>query len=83
MILLKADLFQSQSNCARRATELLHRIRSVPPAPGFRGVLAPGDPEQRTRAKRQRDGIPIPDELWRELIGLADSLGVAMPEAGK
>jgi LDH2 family malate/lactate/ureidoglycolate dehydrogenase len=76
MILLKADLFQSRSDCTEKADELLRRIRSVPPAPGFTEVQAPGDPEQRTRKKREHEGIPIPEELWRELTGLAESFRV-------
>ncbi|GAG36309.1 unnamed protein product, partial [marine sediment metagenome] len=35
-----------------------------------------GDPEHRTRALRQPDGIPIADDLWRELTDVATSLGL-------
>jgi uncharacterized oxidoreductase len=76
MILLKTDLFQSQADWTRRADELLQRIRGVPPAPGFTEVQAPGDPEQRTRKKREHEGISIPTELWEELTRLAESLQV-------
>jgi uncharacterized oxidoreductase len=79
MILVRADLFQSQASCRERADELLCRLRSVPPAPGFTEVQAPGDPEQRTRAKREREGIPLPDELWRELTGMAEASGIEAP----
>ncbi len=34
------------------------------------GVLVPGEIEQRTRAQRVRDGIPLPAETWSELQGL-------------
>ena len=83
MILLKADLFQSQADCSKNADELLRRIRSVPPAPGFTEVQVPGDPEQRTRAKRVREGIPIPEELWRELTGMAESYGIGTSDLVK
>lgn len=76
MVLLRSDMFQSSEDCARRAEELLLRIRAVPPAPGFNEVLSPGDPEKRTRGIREREGIPLPDHLWKELTVLAESLGV-------
>ena len=77
MIVFKANLFQAYDNFTRRADELLHRIRTVPPAPGFAQVLAPGDPELRTLTIREREGIPIPDDLWQELSALAESVGIA------
>jgi len=79
IVLFRADLFQPRENCLERAEALLRRIRAVPPAPGFTEVLAPGDPERRTRAIREREGIPIPDELWQELSALAKSTGVQIP----
>jgi LDH2 family malate/lactate/ureidoglycolate dehydrogenase len=33
------------------------------------GVLVPGEIEQRTRAQRVRDGIPLPADTWSELQG--------------
>lgn len=76
MIALRADVFQPFADYARRVDEMERRVRAVPPAPGFKEVLVPGDPEHRTRALRQRDGIPIADDLWRELTDVATSLGL-------
>ena len=56
MIVLKADLFQTYEQYARRADGLEQRIRAVAPAPGFTEVLVPGDPEARTRIIRLRRG---------------------------
>jgi LDH2 family malate/lactate/ureidoglycolate dehydrogenase len=42
-------------------------------------VLAPGDPEARTRAVRERDGVPIVPTLWTALNALGDELGVPGP----
>jgi LDH2 family malate/lactate/ureidoglycolate dehydrogenase len=80
MIVLKADLFQPLAEFTRRADELGRRIRAVPPAAGFDEVLVPGDPEKRSRAERRRDGIPIPEEVWRSLTDLAADLDVAVPD---
>lgn len=79
MIVMRADLFQPLAKFADRADELGRRMRAVPPAAGFQEVLVPGDPEHRSRATRQRDGIPIPDDVWQPLVDLASKLGVEVP----
>jgi LDH2 family malate/lactate/ureidoglycolate dehydrogenase len=76
MIALRADIFQPFADYARRVDEMERRVRAIPAAPGFKEVLVPGDPEVRTRAIRQREGIPIPDDVWQSLTELATSLGV-------
>ena len=58
---------------------LLGELRAIPPAPGFDEVLAPGDPEDRARAERERGGVPIEPALWRTLCELSRELGVDVP----
>jgi len=77
LIVMKADLFQPYADYARRADDLERRIRAVQPAPGFTEVLVPGDPESRARAVRQRDGIPIADDVWETLVKVAQSVGLS------
>jgi len=48
----------------------------VPTAPGFDEVLIPGEPEQRSRAKRLAQGIPVAEESWRRLVATAGELGL-------
>ena len=40
------------------------------------GVLVPGEPEARTRERRQREGIPIPHATWEAVRAVAAELGV-------
>jgi LDH2 family malate/lactate/ureidoglycolate dehydrogenase len=58
---------------------LLGELRAIPPAPGFDEVLAPGDPEDRARAEREQNGVPIEPALWRTLSELSVDLGVVAP----
>ncbi len=52
----------------RRLTgETLAAVKQTPPAPGKDEVLVPGEPEIRSRAAREREGIPIPDPIWQDL----------------
>ena len=71
MIAIKADLFQPFADFAKRADELERRVRAIPPAPGFKEVLAPGDLEAGTREIRRRDGIPITDDVWQSIVDAA------------
>ena len=51
-------------------------MKSAPRAPGFTEILVPGEPEARLEAERSA-GIPIDDETWAQIQGVADDLGVA------
>jgi LDH2 family malate/lactate/ureidoglycolate dehydrogenase len=75
-IVFRSDLFRPVAEYSAAAEEMCRRIRAVPPAPGFREVLVPGDPEARSRAIRERDGIAIAQELWRKISDLAKALDV-------
>ena len=55
----------------REQTELFCReLNATPAAEGHREVLVPGEPEERVRRERERDGIPIAESTWRELDAL-------------
>jgi uncharacterized oxidoreductase len=46
---------------------------------GVTEILLPGEIERRRRQERERNGVPIPDETWRQLTELAQKLGVRLP----
>ncbi|MDE0016216.1 MAG: Ldh family oxidoreductase [Candidatus Poribacteria bacterium] len=58
----------------------LDGIKSTPPAEGFDEVLVPGDFEARSREKRLKDGIEIPDTIYNQLQECADKLGISIGE---
>jgi LDH2 family malate/lactate/ureidoglycolate dehydrogenase len=51
-------------------------LRRQPAAEGVTEILIPGDPERRSRALREREGIPIPDPVWNDLLVVAERYGV-------
>ena len=75
MLLLRPDLFRPVEAYRDGVGELTAALRAVRPAPGFPEVLVPGDPEQRTRKARTRDGIPLPAEVWQALQDTAAAVG--------
>ena len=76
LVAIDSGAFSSSSEFATRTSELVHRIRAVPPARGFEEVMAPGDFEHRQRIRRLKEGIQIPESTWSEVLETAGSLGV-------
>jgi L-2-hydroxycarboxylate dehydrogenase (NAD+) len=52
-------------------TEYLDHVRACPPTEGSDGPRIPGDRSRESRAGRLAHGIPIADDVWRDLVGLA------------
>lgn len=71
-----ATVFRSSADYETSLAKTLGRIKAVPPAPGFDAVLLPGEPEALSRAQREKEGIPIPDETWRAVCAVGTELGV-------
>ena len=70
------EVFRPFEEFAAAVASLFQRVKSVPPAPGFDEVLVPGEPEERSRMRRQAEGIPVPEETWSRLESVARELGV-------
>jgi uncharacterized oxidoreductase len=56
---------------------LIDWVKSAPPRPGVDQVLVAGEPERLSMARRLKDGIPIDDTTWGELVAAAKSAGVS------
>ena len=82
MLLLRPDVFRPAADYRAGVADLADALRAVRPAPGVSEVLAPGDPERRTRAERTRDGIPLPSEVWQALHDTAAAVGAVTPYGG-
>lgn len=50
-------------------------LRATPPAAGADAVLVAGDPEFAARARRQREGVPVPRSLLDDLSAMAARSG--------
>lgn len=56
--------------------QLVEYVKSSKLAEGFNEILIPGEPERRERERRERDGIPMDDETWRQIRETAARYGV-------
>ena len=71
--------FGDAARYAELVDEALDAAKRQPPADGVAEVLVPGEPEQRSRARRSREGIPLPPATWAELGKVAARFGVPLP----
>ncbi len=81
MIAIDVEAFRPLAEYKAVVDRRLDEIKDVPPAPGFGEVLIPGEPEQRTRSVREREGIPLPDKTWQALVETGRQLGVEVAGA--
>jgi uncharacterized oxidoreductase len=73
---LRVEAFVAPEDYQAEIDGLLRHVRSCPPAPGSDGVLAPGEPEARARAKSERDGVTVGDAVWEQLRQAGVPLGL-------
>lgn len=82
MLALDIAAFLPLGDFAARIGGLVDEAHASEPAPGFSEVLVPGEPEDRTRAQRLADGIPLADATVHELRELGARFSVEFPEGG-
>ena len=71
--------FMPLEEFSARMEQLVHIMKSTPPAPGYEEVLVAGDPEWRTEAERREKGIPIAEGNWDLLCKAAARVSVPVP----
>jgi len=60
----------------RRMQSLVGLVKSSRPAQGYHEILVAGEPEWRAEEVRRRDGIPLSDGVWQNLVQAAQQLEV-------
>ena len=79
LVVIDPGAFGEAATYQSMVAETMNAAKRVPPAEGKSEVLVPGEVEVRNREERGRDGIPLPDVTARDLAGVGEKLGVAMP----
>jgi LDH2 family malate/lactate/ureidoglycolate dehydrogenase len=80
MMALRVDAFRPFAEFTAAVDQRFGEIKEVPPAPGFKEVLIPGEPEARSRAQRLKEGIPLPEDTWDKMATVATQYGVDLEE---
>ncbi len=76
MLALRVDAFRPFAEFTSAVDGRFAEIKATPPAPGFKEVLIPGEPEARTKAKRLKTGISVADTTWDRIIAIAKKYNV-------
>ncbi|KAF2014987.1 putative malate dehydrogenase [Aaosphaeria arxii CBS 175.79] len=75
-IVIKPDVFMSSEEFRARMDTLAQRVHGIAPAPGFKEVLFPGEPEHRLSETRKAEGIPYADAEKEMFENMAKTLGI-------
>ncbi|HET8580137.1 MAG TPA: Ldh family oxidoreductase, partial [Nitrospiraceae bacterium] len=78
MQVLNVGAFLTPADYQRSVAAVLDGIKATPAAQGFSEVLAPGEPEDRTRRKRLDEGIDVPQTIWQQIERQAQRIGVSL-----
>ncbi|MBN1934980.1 MAG: Ldh family oxidoreductase [Anaerolineae bacterium] len=77
LVVVRIEAFQGLDEYRRMVGEFAQQIKATPRAPGVDEILLPGEPEWRSKAQREREGIPLPEKTWADLTEAAASVQVA------
>ena len=75
-LFIAPSVYDRDDTVVREATRFVDFVLASPPAVEGQPVLAPGDVERATRARRLADGIPLDETTLAELAAAAKSVGV-------
>lgn len=78
IVVIDISAFVDPAEFRTETDALLRYIKSAPKAPGVEAILYPGEPELFTQQRREREGIPLEDETWNQILALAQELGTVI-----
>ncbi|MFO0945016.1 MAG: malate/lactate/ureidoglycolate dehydrogenase [Planctomycetota bacterium] len=79
-IVLDPRKFPTEYPFGEEVRRFVQFVRSSRPVANGGEILMPGEVEERTKAKRQREGIPIDENTWSQVTDVARSLGIPEEE---
>ena len=71
-----AFAFRSREPYEQNADFVLNRVKGISPAQGFDHVMVPGEPELTSKEARLKEGIPVADGTWTQIVEAGKSVGV-------
>lgn len=77
MMAINISAIMEQDEQKARMTEFSDKIHASPMWDESKEMLLPGEIEHRTMLQRKENGIPLPHNLYDELVALAQNLDVA------
>jgi LDH2 family malate/lactate/ureidoglycolate dehydrogenase len=78
MIVINPLALMSQEALTARMADYVKTIKESPMWDENQEMILPGEMEYRKSQTRQRDGIPVPPNLYDDLVAMGEKLGVAI-----
>ncbi len=75
---MRIDAFRPAEEFKHHMDNWINRFRNATPAPGCDRVLIPGDPEREMEAVRMKEGIPINDTVYNDLLEIGKRFGLQL-----
>jgi uncharacterized oxidoreductase len=76
MTALNVKAFVPVKDFKAEVDRLIKEIKSSPPRAGFQEVLLPGEREHKTMIERRKEGIPIDEKSWKDIVDTCLKLGI-------
>lgn len=71
MAVFNVEAFRPLKDFKKEVADFAHYLNATPPSEGSKGVLYPGEIENRTEKERRTAGIDVEDATWEKLKELA------------
>jgi LDH2 family malate/lactate/ureidoglycolate dehydrogenase len=76
MIVINPLIFIGKEEMKNRMADFYQTIKTSPMWDESKEMMLPGEIEHRTALRRKANGIPLPENLYNELVGLGEEMGV-------
>ena len=80
-VIIDPNAFGTREQFEAEVDHFSNYVKSSPPAPGVEAVMVPGDPERNFRTERSKNGLPIDDVTWEEILNAGEQVGLSRDEA--
>jgi uncharacterized oxidoreductase len=77
MAVFNVEAFRPLKDFKKEVADFARYLNATPPSEGSRGVLYPGEIENRTEQERRKSGVDVEDATWDKLKKLASEYNLA------
>jgi uncharacterized oxidoreductase len=76
IVVIEISAFVEPRQFRTEVQDLLAYVKSAPTAPGLAAIMYPGEPEALEERRREREGVPLEEDIWGQIVTLAQDLGI-------
>lgn len=77
MAVFNVEAFRPLADFKKEVADFARYLNATPPSEGSKGVLYPGEIENRTEKERRKSGVDVEDATWDKLKALASEYKLA------